>query len=612
MARKRRMLGEILRGWGKVSDAQLEDALNVAKGTRHRIGETLVELGYATDRDVAKALASQVGWEFVDLDKPGAIDKEVMTSIPREVITKFLVLPVAINDGKLKLLIADPNDMELHDTLRFRLNKDLEFAIASRSQIKSYIERNLSETQASIDQITRDLSVDRGSSIDAGNSMDTMDRGVSMDSSSIDSSIDRGSSIDQAGRKKRRAHVEESPIIRLVDKFITDAVRSGASDIHVEPMESYVRLRFRIDGVCHIRERIPKSAQSGIIARLKVMAGMKLDERRIPLDGRIKMVIDNEALDFRVSCCPCYHGPSIVMRILRPGSALVGLPNLGMLPDTLELFNKVIKYPNGIFLVTGPTGSGKTTTLYTALNELNTPNKKIITAEDPVEFQFKGINQCQVDASVGRTFSMVLRSMLRQAPEIILVGEIRDQEVGTIAIQAALTGHLVFSTLHTNDAPSSITRLTDMGLKPFLVASSLQAVLAQRLIRLLCPKCKAIDPAPDQKILRQVGITSDDLKSNQIYKPVGCTRCQGVGYRGRKGIYELMLMNHQIREMAYQRAPLNKLQKAAIDGGMRNLLSDGRLKALAGMTSPAEIARVAQVEGVVEEQNAESEEPVAV
>jgi len=611
MARKKRKIGEILRGWGRISDKQLEEALKLAEASNKRIGQMLVELGYVSERDVAKALASQFDMEFVDLDKPGAINKEALQLIPRDVIHKYLVLPMGEVDGKLKLLVHDPNDYALQDDLRFRLGRELELALAARGQIKNYIEHSLSETQHSIDQITRDLSVDqsidRGGSVDKGGSLDqSIDRGLSVDQTSID----RGLSIDQSGKKKSKDQMaaEDGPIIRLVDKMIVDAVRARASDIHVEPMEKCVRLRFRIDGVCHIRERLPKSAQNGIIARLKVLSGMKLDEKRVPLDGRIKMKVDNEILDFRVSLCPCYHGPSVVLRILRPGSALVGLPNLGMQPDTLEEFNKLITLPNGIFLVTGPTGSGKTTTLYTALNELNTPNKKIITAEDPVEFQFKGINQCQVDNQVGRSFANVLRAMLRQAPEIILVGEIRDQEVGEVAIQAALTGHLVFSTLHTNDAPSSITRLTDMGLKPFLVASSLQAVLAQRLVRVLCDKCKQPVENHDRKLLSQIGVDLEQAGRHDMYEAVGCDRCENVGYRGRKGIYELMVMDHTLREMAYKRATLQQIRKTARANGMRDLLGDGVLKALAGITSAEEVARVAKKEGVVEEATSQEEE----
>ena len=382
-----------------------------------------------------------------------------------------------------------------------------------------------------------------------------------------------------------------------------------ASDIHIEPFGDRVRLRYRIDGVCVERDTIPKSTQGSVLARIKIMAGLKIEEKRIPQDGRIKLKINDRNVDFRVAVCPCYHGETVVMRILRPESARMGLERSGMRADTLEIFNSIIRRPNGIFLVTGPTGSGKTTTLYTALNELNRPDKKIITAEDPVEFNFKGINQCQVNESIGLSFAKILRAMLRQAPNIVLVGEIRDLEVAEVAIAAALTGHLVFSTLHTNDSPSAITRLIDIGVKPFLVASSIQAVLGQRLVRLLCAKCKQPDPNPDGKLMRLVGLTKDDIKDKPIYKPIGCSTCNGSGYKGRQGVYELMVMNSAIRDLAFRRSAVNQIRQAALANGMRNLLGDGRLKILDGMTTPEEISKIAQVEGVVDAEDAPEAPP---
>jgi type IV pilus assembly protein PilB len=300
-------------------------------------------------------------------------------------------------------------------------------------------------------------------------------------------------------------------------------------------------------------------------------------------------------VDFRVSACPAYHGESVVLRILRPDSVRIGLENLGFESDNLTIFNRIIRRPNGIFLVTGPTGSGKTTTLYSALDILNRPDKKIITAEDPVEYNFGGINQCQINEKIGLTFSAILRSMLRQAPNVILVGEIRDKEVAEIAIQAALTGHLVFSTLHTNDAPSAITRLIDMGVKPFLVASSIQAIMAQRLIRILCDKCKEVDPDPDHKFLGLTGITPEEAKG-RVMRPVGCPNCNNTGYRGRRAIFELMPMTSEIRELAFKLAPISQVRKAALAAGMRPLVGDGRLKILKGMTTPAEVSSSAQIE----------------
>jgi type IV pilus assembly protein PilB len=381
--------------------------------------------------------------------------------------------------------------------------------------------------------------------------------------------------------------------------MIVEAVRSRASDIHIEPMSDRVVLRYRIDGVCHVRDNLPKRMQPAMLARLKLMAGMNIAERRIPQDGRIMMPVDAEQIDFRVSACPAYHGESIVLRILRPESVKVGLENLGFERDSLERFNGIIRRPNGIFLVTGPTGSGKTTTLYSALDVLNRPDRKIITAEDPVEYNFTGINQCQVRDSIGLTFTAILRAMLRQAPNIVLVGEIRDKEVADIAIQAALTGHLVFSTLHTNDAPSAITRLLDMGVKPFLVASAIQAIMAQRLIRILCDKCKEPDPEPDRRLLRLVDISEEDLEQNPVYRGVGCAHCGNIGFRGRKGIFEMVQLNTEIRELAFNRGTITEIRDACVRGGMRTLLQDGKIKILRGDTTPLEVARFAQAEAGV-------------
>ena len=575
MARNRRQLGDIFKRWGLVNDQQLQEGMTLSDSTRKRLGEALVDLGYIRENDAAKALASQFDMEFVDLDQPNVIDKSNLTLIPRDLMRKYQILPLGKEGNKLKVLVHDPMDLDLVDDLRFRLGADIEMALGAKSKIKEYLENAFSETQASIDQLTQDLSVDM-----------SMDRGASLDVEVEETAED--------------AKADAAPIIRLVKQIIQEAVATRASDIHIEPFTNRVRLRYRIDGVCHERDTIPKRTQSAVIARIKIMSGMKVEEKRVPQDGRIKMKVGGEPIDFRVSACPAYHGESMVLRILRPESAKIGLSNLGMRDDTLETFERIIKRPNGIFLVTGPTGSGKTTTLYSALGVLNRPDRKIITAEDPIEYNFKGINQCQVNDGIGLSFAKILRAMLRQAPNVILVGEIRDQEVGEVAIQAALTGHLVFSTLHTNDAPSAITRLIDMGLKPFLVASSIQAVLAQRLVRMLCEHCKEPDTEPNTRYVRLCGLQKSDLEAHPIYKPVGCKRCANTGYRGRRGIYELMLMNNELRELAFNRASLSKIRQVAIDSGMRNLLGDGRLKILDGLTSLEEIARITQVEGLVE------------
>ena len=584
MARKRDKLAEILRKWGLIDEQQAQEGLKISQGSRKRIGEVLVDLGYVKENDVAKAVASQLGMAFVDLDQPNAIDQEHIALIPEELIRKYTILPLGKDGNRVKVLVHDPMDLALIDDLRFRLNTDIEMSLGAKGKIKEYIDSVLSsEIQKSIDSLTMDMSVDM-----------SMDR-------TVDASIDMDFEGDDApGDDEEDLDGQQAPIIKLVNQIITEGVTTRASDIHIEPFEDRVRLRYRIDGVCQEKQKIPKRTQGSVIARLKILAGVRVEEKRIPQDGRIKMKIGGEAVDFRVSFCPAYHGESIVLRILRPDAAKIGLRSLGMQEDTLEGFNEVINRPNGIFLVTGPTGSGKTTTLYSALQELNRPDRKIITAEDPIEYNFKGINQCQVQPDIGMSFQAILRSMLRQAPNVILVGEIRDLEVGDIAVQAALTGHMVFSTLHTNDAPSAITRLLDMGLKPFLVASSIQAILAQRLVRVLCDHCKAPDQTPNPKFMSLCGFKPSDIAGKPVMKATGCKRCGRAGYRGRQGVYELMHMNSEIRDLAFQRSTVSAIRHAAQAAGMRNLLGDGKRKILEGKTTMDEVAKIAQVEGIVD------------
>lgn len=567
MARSRKKLGEYLIRWGIITEKQLEEALNILPTTGMRIGQALVELNYATEDDIAKALAAQFDMEYIDMDSQESLRAANFELMPEDVIQKYHVLPLEKDETRLKVLIHDPMDLDLMDMLRFRMGCKIETVVASREKIKQFIDRFYNEG-------------------DLGDAEDSEE--ISLRSDDVDE------------QELMNARGDDAPIVRLVQKLIAEAVNSRASDIHIEPLETRVRVRYRIDGVCHERDNIPKRMQQPIITRLKIMSGMKIDERRVPQDGRIKLQIGSDRVDFRVSACPAYHGESMVLRILRPDSVKIGLVNLGFEADSLEKFDKIIRRPNGIFLVTGPTGSGKTTTLYSAIDVLNRPDRKIITAEDPVEYNFTGINQCQIREDIGFTFAKVLKAMLRQAPNIILVGEIRDKEVAEVAIQAALTGHLVFSTLHTNDAPSAITRLVDMGVKPFLVASSIQAIMAQRLIRILCKECKQPDLEPRPLYLKLCGIKPNEMEDKTIYKAVGCDNCGGTGYKGRQAIFEFMMMNSEIRELAFKRAPTTQVRAAAIATGMRTLAGDGKLKVLNGVTTPEEIARVAQVGELIE------------
>ena len=573
MAKTRKKLGDILVDWGELNANALADGLQYAKENGKRLGEALTELELCSEEDVAKALATQFGFEYVDLDK-NSVEQAQLEAIPVDLIRRYMVLPAGTEDGRLKVIITDPLDLETLDGLRFHLNKEITPALAAPSQVKRYIDKfintdadELSQTMASIDQ---DAPEEEGDDI----------LGMEGDDS-------------------------EAPIVRLVNLIIGEAVRGRASDVHIEPMTDRVRVRYRVDGVCHVRDDVPKAMQAALGTRLKIMSGMDIAEKRLTQDGRIKMKFGGQQIDFRVSALPSYHGESIVLRILRPESAQVGIEALGFEEDNYQIFLRVIKRPNGIFLVTGPTGSGKTTTLYAALQELNRPDKKIITAEDPVEYNFTGMNQCQVKEEIGLDFARILRAMLRQAPNIILVGEIRDKEVADVAIQAALTGHLVFSTLHTNDAPSAIARLIDIGVKPFLVASSIQAIMAQRLIRLICPECKTEETEPSPFVLRLLGFTPQEMEGAKFMKGAGCKHCGGTGYRGRQGIFEMLVMNNELRELAQRRAPVAELRKTAVASGMRNLLGDGKIKILQGVTSLEEVSRITQAEGLVTEEESE-------
>src|SRR3954453_3093509 len=591
MAKQQKKLGEILIEWGAVKPAEIDKALAHAKTKNMRLGEALVDLKLASETQVYKALAAQHNMEYVDLDKSG-IPPEAVSQIPDDLMRKYLILPMGKENGRLRVAIHDPLDLEMLDILRFRLGgKEVRTVLAPKGRIKSLLDELFNTTAANTIDKTMDKTIDR--------LRDSLDKSLdkSMDKS-VDRSIDK--SIDIAGMgEDSAADPTQAPIIKLVQAMIAEAVRNRASDIHIEPMKDRVRVRYRIDGECVERDRIPLRMKAPLISRLKIMAGGDIAEKRLPQDGRIKLMVDKQNIDFRFSTLPAYHGESCVLRILRPDSVRIGIQSLGFEEEDYKVFTKIIRRPNGIFLVTGPTGSGKTTTLYGALNELNRPDRKIITAEDPVEYNFPGINQCQVRDAIGLSFAKILRAMLRQAPNIILVGEIRDLEVAEVAIQAALTGHLVFSTLHTNDAPGAITRLIDMGVKPFLVASSIQAIMAQRLIRVLCPKCKQPDREPDAMWLKLAGITEADLKDKTLYKPRGCDYCNGIGFRGRIGIFEMMQLNNEIRSLAFDRAATNKIRKAALASGMKSLLADGRLKILNGTTTAEEILKVAQVEGVV-------------
>ena len=580
MTKKRRHLGEILFKAGLVEKQALIKAIKTAKSSNKRLGQVLLELGLINEDTLAKAIAKQFGLKYVNLDEV-TIPTEATKIVPEDLIKRHNILPLSMNNGHLKLVISDPMDLDMMDSVRLRLNTELECCVANPKKIRAYIDESLVEAKDPEEDDRLRHSIDATAS-------ELAEIGSELQAEAM-----RAAAAGDDG--------DEGPIIRLVNLIIDTAYHMRASDIHVEPMADRVRIRYRVDGVCLEKDNIPKNMQAPLVTRFKILSGMDIAEKRLPQDGRIKRTIAGSDIDFRVSSLPGVHGPSVVLRILRPDAVNIGIESLGFEQDNYEEFQGIIKRPNGIFLVTGPTGSGKTTTLYAALQELNKPDKKIITAEDPVEYNFAGMNQCQVKEEIGLTFDKILRSMLRQAPNIILIGEIRDGEVADIAIQAALTGHLVFSTLHTNDACSAITRLIDMGVKPFLVASSIQAIMAQRLIRVICKKCKVVDENPNPQHLRLLGVDPAEIKKRPIYKGAGCSACQNTGYRGRLGVFEMIEMNNELRELSFKRAPTSALRKAAKASGMRTLAEDGILKIFKGITTPEEVSRSAQVEGVVTE-----------
>jgi type IV pilus assembly protein PilB len=576
MAVKRKYLGEIIYQAGLVKKEPLINAIKAAKASNKRLGQVLVEQGLLDEETLTKAIAKQFGMEYINLDKI-SIPPDTMKLVPEDIIKKHNVLPLGRDNGRIKLIISDPLDLDAMDTVRFRLNTELDFCLANPSKIRTYIKDSLDKTEAKEkeddDRLKHSIDATAAELAEAGHELQA-----------------------EALRAQAAGESDEGPVIRLVNLIIDNAYYMRASDIHIEPMADRVRIRYRVDGVCLEKDNIPKNMQAPVITRVKILSGMDIAEKRLPQDGRIKRTIGGQDIDFRVSALPGTHGPSIVLRLLRRDAVNIGIQSLGFESDDYARFQKIIRRPNGIFLVTGPTGSGKTTTLYAALQELNTADKKIVTAEDPVEYSFTGMNQCQVKEDIGLTFDKILRAMLRQAPNIILVGEIRDGAVADIAIQAALTGHLVFSTLHTNDAPSAITRLIDMGVKPFLVASSIQAIMAQRLVRVICKNCKTVDENPDPHYLRLLNITPEDIRKRPVYKGKGCSKCLETGFKGRLAIFEMVEMNSEIRELAFSKATTTELRKAAIASGMRTLMEDGKIKIFKGITTPREVAEIAQSE----------------
>jgi general secretion pathway protein E/type IV pilus assembly protein PilB len=563
VAEKDDYLVDILVDLGFVSAEKVAELRREAAEAGVGVVDLMVANKVVRPADVTQAKAAHFGAEVVNLSEV-KIEDDVISAIPRNIARKYRVVPVFKHDNSITVAIADPSDLDTIDSLAHLLHAEIDLRVASEADIeaalsKYYAERSSATTdprlKAAIEDITREH--------------------VEVEMSALGD----GAVVEA-----------DAPLIKLVNSIITEAFKMRASDIHLEPLSKTFRMRYRIDGVLHEIKAPPKRLQAAVISRLKIQSNMSISEHRIPQDGRIQTSVGSKLIDLRVSCLPTNHGESIVMRILDKEGLRLGLPELGFFTDDQQTFERMIGLPDGILLITGPTGSGKTTTLYSCLHFINRPDRKIITVEDPVEYLLSGINQVQVNEAVGLTFAFALRSILRQAPNVIMIGEIRDLETATIAINASLTGHLVFSTLHTNDAPSAVTRLIDIGVKPFLVASSTRALMAQRLVRKVCRQC-ASPTMPTEAEMRTLGLDAASLQGATFLKGKGCSNCSNTGYRGRFGIFEIFVIDDEARKLIYEKVSSSVLRARAREMGMRTLREDGIRKTQAGLTTPDEVIR---------------------
>jgi len=544
-----------------VTRSQVEDARARLNGADNAV-DRLIKDGIISDADVSRTLAAQAHMDWIDISSM-VIPPQIIKQIRAEEARRFKVIPVALSETGLIVAVGDPLDIDTIDSLSFLLQRELELVCTSPQKIREALIKYYGTADEAADVLQEKIGAD------------------------IDLGLEIGDGTEAIGSNET-----DAPIIRMVSMLLIEAHRLGASDIHLEPMDKKFRVRFRIDGVLQEMQAPPKRLQSAILSRLKIMtASMSIAEKRLPQDGRIQVKIKKKPIDLRVSTIPTNHGESIVMRVLDKSSLLFGLPELGFFSDDQEIFERLIKLPDGVLLVTGPTGSGKTSTLYACLNYINKPDRKIITVEEPIEYQMNGINQVQVNPEIGMTFPAALRSILRQAPNVIMIGEIRDLETASIATTASLTGHLVFSTLHTNDAPSAVARLVDIGVQPFLVASSVRAIMAQRLVRRLCKNCTQPGELTETD-LRALRIEPGQLRDAQVMKPIGCEQCRQIGYKGRTGIFEIFVIDDEVRHMINKRNSTLMLRQRARELGMRTLREDGVRKVLAGLTSAEEVISI--------------------
>lgn len=557
-------LGELLIKSGKLTKEQLLQALGEQRRTREHLGHLLVQRGFVSQKDIASALANQAGVTRIDL-QAYQIDPAALELIPLPFARKHKILPLSLNNGRIQVAMANPFDVKVIDEVRSISKSQVEVLVASENEIIKFLDELYEEGSAEERRPTEKFEA------------------------SLEEAIQRTERIDSSEDGERLADL--APVIDLVNKIILQAIRAEATDIHIEPEEKATRVRYRIDGILNQFASLPKEIQSALTTRIKIMANLNISENRIPQDGRAEFPLDNKKIDLRISIFPGMSGENIVMRILDKERLILGLEKLGFFPQILSMYKQAISKQNGIVLVTGPTGSGKTTTLYSTLSQLNSREKNIITLEDPVEYLLPLVRQSQINPRAGLTFASGLRSILRQDPDVILVGEIRDAETMEMAIRAALTGHLVFSTLHTNDASGAIARLLDMGLEPFLLASSLTAVLSQRLVRVICRHCKEIGK-PDENLLQSIGWKGRKVT---LYKGKGCKRCNYTGYRGRIGIFELLPVTPRIEKPIMERKESQAIKEAAKEEGMITMLEDGLEKVERGITTLDEVLRVAYI-----------------
>ncbi len=574
MSLRKKEVEELLIENGLITERQLSRAQDQATKLGEPVTKILVGMGFVTDKDVTEMIGLQLNVDFVDLDNIN-LDPETVKLIPDNLAKRYNVIPIELIDNmRIRLAMADPSDILAIDDIRLVTGYDIDPVIATESSLKKVIGTQFGSTDlAEVEDVTKEISA-----ADFGD-MEVEDNAE-----------------DEVSLDEMKQLVDEAPIVRVVNLIISQAINDKTSDIHIEPDAKSVRVRYRVDGVLHEVMQPPKHIQAPMVSRIKIMSSLDIAERRIPQDGKIHLKHDGREYDLRVSTLPCVHGEKVVMRILDRGSVMIGLGKLGFYPEIQAQLETMVDKPYGMVLVTGPTGSGKSTTLYSILNRLNTVGVNIMTVEDPVEYQIAGINQVQQNNKAGLTFAAALRSFLRQDPDIIMVGEIRDGETAGIAVESALTGHLVLSTLHTNDSPGAITRLTEMGIEPFLCSSSIICVLAQRLARTICSNCKEAYIPPTESI-RKFGLAAYTDSEITFYKGRGCDTCKMSGYKGRTGIHELLVMSDRLRSLVLQRASTAELRQCAIEEGMKTMPDDGLRKVLDGITTIEECLRVVFIEG---------------